>query len=59
MSIVLGGIFMVTICLNMYYLLKRRVKATLVSDILPEVHYDDIESIYDNSTRVPVLLNNV
>ncbi|CAC5383261.1 unnamed protein product [Mytilus coruscus] len=37
----------------------RSGSATFVSKIPPEVQYDDIETIYDNSMSVPVLLNNV
>lgn len=59
MNFVIGGILIISICLNIYCLLKRRERSTIVSEIPMEVHYDEIGTINGNSANVRALSNNV
>ncbi|CAG2222610.1 unnamed protein product [Mytilus edulis] len=53
-----GGSFILSICLNIYCLVKRKRNSGIVSEIPLEIHYDEIGTIHDNSASIQVLSNN-
>ncbi|VDI51396.1 Hypothetical predicted protein [Mytilus galloprovincialis] len=53
-----GGSFILSICLNIYCLVKRKKSSGIVSETPLEIHYDEIGTIHDNSESIQVLSNN-
>ncbi|VDI58039.1 Hypothetical predicted protein [Mytilus galloprovincialis] len=55
----LGGIIILSICLNIYCLLKRKRLSRMVPEIPLEVQYDEIGIIHGNSAGIQALSNSV
>ncbi|XP_063411438.1 hemicentin-1-like [Mytilus trossulus] len=59
MGILFGGILIISICLNIYCLLKRKSLSRMVPEIPHEMQYDEIGNINDNQASILALSNSV
>ncbi|CAC5383258.1 unnamed protein product [Mytilus coruscus] len=58
-SSLLGGILILSICLNIHFLLRRKKNSGTVLEIPPEGQYYEIGPINDSSVRIQGEINNV